>query len=159
MERAACRGSAFSQEKTMSKLKTLTAAALLVGGASMGAIAQEASYAPADTNKDGYTSRSEWREQHAPAPGTATRIGTPAGTAADSSTAPELSYRSADTDADGYVSSSEWDRYHAEVLRSLRERGVSRPEGEFSYREADLNKDGMVSNDEWDRYQRQHMTR
>jgi hypothetical protein len=137
----------------MSKLKTLAAAALLVGGASTGALAQEATYAPEDTNKDGYTSPSEWRSEHAPAPGAATRIDAmPSDTAGDSRTAPELSYRAADTDGDGYVNSAEWDRYHAEVMNSLRERGVSRPEGEFSYQEADLNQDGVVSNDEWDRY-------
>jgi hypothetical protein len=144
----------------MSKLKTLAAAALLVGGVSTAALAQEATHWPADANQDGYTSPSEWRNYNAPDAGTATRIDAmPAGAGGDSRTAPDLSYRAADVDGDGYVSSAEWNTYNAEVQRSLRERGVSRPEGEFSYEQADENKDGLVSNDEWDRYRGRHMTR
>lgn len=135
----------------MSKLKTLAAAALLVGGVCASALAQEASYWPADANRDGVVARDEWMNEHAPSSGMATRIDA---LPSESTTGdlPQLSYRAADTDGDGYVSRSEWDRYHDEVLRSLRDRGVERPEGEFSYSRADANQDGYVSDDEWDRY-------
>jgi hypothetical protein len=142
----------------MSNIKSLAAAAMLVGGLSAGAMAQEASYWPADTNHDGYVDRKEWRQEQAPLAGTATRIDATEPDARSGHT-PELSYRSADTDGDGYVSRMEWDRHQAHVMQALRERGGAVREGEFSYDAADENKDGMVTEAEWNRYHAQTMMR
>lgn len=139
----------------MSKLKTLAAAAALLSGVSTSALAQEATYWPADANRDGITSDREWRDHHAPRPGEAVRM---RAMPSDGASAPadrsggDLSYAEADANRDGYVSRDEWDRYHARIDDMMRERATPRVEGEVSYMQADLNRDGAISRDEWARW-------
>jgi len=141
----------------MSKLKTLVAAAALLSGVSTSALAQEATYAPDDANRDGITSNREWRNHNAPLYGSAHRLqAMPADgrSAASDTVRHPMSYDEADTDRDGYLSRAEWDRYQARIAQMLHERGRQpHVEGEASYSAADANRDGTVSREEWDRFQ------
>jgi CubicO group peptidase (beta-lactamase class C family) len=139
----------------MNKLKTLAAAAALLSGVSTSALAQEASYSPADANRDGITSDREWRDYNAPSLGQAQRMqAMPSDgmSGASDMSGKALSYDEADADRDGYVSRAEWDRYQGRVDHMMRERGRPHVEGEASYSAADANRDGTVSRDEWDKY-------
>jgi hypothetical protein len=138
----------------MSKLKTLAAAAALLSGVSTSAMAQEATYWPADANRDGIMSEREWRDHHAPPPGQAQRLDA-APADAMSGNADRLgamNYDDADTNRDGYVGRSEWDRYQARIDRMMENRADPPVEGEASYRAADRNRDGSVSREEWNQY-------
>lgn len=140
----------------MNQLKTLAAAAALLSGVCTVALAQEASYAPADANRDGITSQREWREHNAPSYGSAQRMrAMPADGVSGSSdmAGKTLSYDEADADRDGYVSRAEWDRYQGRIRHMMNERGKHpHVEGEASYSEADANRDGAVSREEWARF-------
>lgn len=138
----------------MNKLKTLAAAAALISGVSTSALAQEATYSPADANRDGITSDGEWREHHAPRQGEAMRLrarssdgvsGMADGTGA-------MDYDRADHNRDGFVSRAEWDRYQGRIDQMMEDRSTPRVEGEASYRAADVNRDGSVSREEWERF-------
>jgi hypothetical protein len=136
----------------MNKLKTLAAAATLLAGVSTGAVAQEASYSPADTNRDGITSDREWREHHAPMQGEAIRLRARPSDGTSVKPADAMDYDRADQDRDGFVSRAEWDRYQGRLDQMMENRATPRVEGEASYRAADFNRDGSVSREEWERF-------
>jgi hypothetical protein len=167
----------------MSKLKTVTAVALLVGGVG-GAVAAEVTYWRADLNKDGIVSQDERAQHNAELYGPMGREqALPAAPEpspyAQSRAKGEFSYEQADLNRDGIVSQDEWDSYHAQIYSGtgtppgytgtapqpaeaappMSEEALGRARGEFSYRDADLNRDGFVSSDEWDRYHQTHPMR